>query len=182
MRGIDVSHWNNLEDIYKHGTQDFIIAKLTEGKTIVDYTAFTYYLYAKAFSQLFGVYHFAHPETNSVLDEFLNFKEHFKIFRDYSIAIYLDVEAKALTLNDAMLDEWCYEWLRRAKELSTSKVGIYISQSQCRRFKKCVDFPLWVARYRKEELGYGDVSPWQNATIWQYDSKGIDKNIMYERS
>lgn len=183
-RGIDLSHWNNWQDIFKNET-DFIIAKLTEGKTKVDYTAYYYALFADLLEVPFGVYHFAHPENNDVMDEVSNFMTNYKKFKEKAPAlIALDIEAEALTLTNGDLDYWCFEWMQTIEKLTGAEVVLYCSQSVCKRFTNRLarNFGLWVARYRKEELGYGDVTPWNTARIWQYDSKGTDKNILYERS
>ena len=183
MRGIDVSHWNHWSDLFKHDT-DFIIAKLTEGKSITDYTAYIYEALAEVYERPFGVYHFAHPEKNNVQDEIIHFLKQWKKFKKKPRWIALDIEGAALTLSDGELDYWCYEWLRQIEKETGAGVLLYCSQSQCKRFTDRIarNFELWVARYRKEEMGYGDVSPWNTARIWQYDNKEVDKNIMYERS
>lgn len=179
QKGIDVSHWNKLEDLWKYGKQDFLIAKLSEGKSMIDYTAYTYYMYARTFLQEFGVYHFAHPESNSVAQEVNHFLKCYEQFSDKEIKIWLDVEGKALTLNNNDLDNWCNEFLSIVKNHSYKLPGIYISQSQCKRFKKCKQWDLWVARYRDQNLGYGDINPWKEAYMWQYNSDGVDKNIKF---
>lgn len=176
MKTIDVSHWNNLEDLWKYDFEyEQIIAKISEGATLADYTAYTYYLYANAFKKLFSVYHFAHPQNNTAESEFKNFEKHYKKLNDTTVGIVLDIEGAALNYKD--LDNWCYEWLSRATKLTNNKVMIYMSQSSCKLFNKCKVYPLWVARYKDISKGYGDVSPWEKADLWQYDSKGIDKSI-----
>lgn len=177
-RGIDVSHWNNLSDIWENPI-DFMFAKLTEGKTMRDWTAYQYYTYADTLKIPFGVYHYAHPENNSAKEEFEHFHNFYKKFNNNEIAIALDIENKALLLDDKRLDEWAYEWLDYASQITNQPVYIYLQQSACCKFNKCTKYPLWVARYRAEVKGYGDVTPWSQAAIWQHDSKLVDKNIMY---
>lgn len=177
-RGIDVSHWNNLSDIWENQI-DFMIAKLTEGKSVKDWTAYQYYTYANALKIPFAVYHFAHPENNTAEEEFEHFHNYYKKFNNDRIAIALDIEAKALLLNAKDLDNWAYKWLNYASKITNQPIYLYVQQSACKMFNKCVEYNLWVARYREESKGYGDISPWSKATIWQHDNKLVDKNIMY---
>lgn len=177
-RGIDVSHWNNLADIWETDN-DFMFAKLTEGKTMKDWTAYQYYTYADALKMPFGVYHYAHPENNSASEEFEHFKNYYLKFKNDNLMIALDIEGKALYLDQDKLDQWAYDWLNMAQLLTQNKVYLYVQQSACKMFDKCKIHELWVARYRAESKGYGDVTPWNTASMWQYDSKLVDKNIMY---
>ena len=181
MRGIDVSHWNQLTDLFKYDS-DFIIAKLTEGKTVKDYTVYLYGAIAQAYEIPFGVYHFAHPEKNSVIDEVKNVEEALRGFHEKKPEmIAIDIEGNALICSNEYLDKWVYDFLTLLSTKTDAELLIYCSQSTCKRFSTVTanKYGLWVARYRKEDLGYGDVSPWNTARIWQYDSKDVDKNIMY---
>lgn len=180
-QGVDLSHWNQPEDMWKHITPNFIICKASEGKTIKDWTCKRYYLEAFCNNLSYGLYHFAHPEKNTVQDEVNNFIEVAETFPDEVIElIALDIEGDALKAKD--LEIWCMQWILEVRLLyPEAKILLYCSQGECKRFSKSManQVNLWVARYRKFELGYGDVSPWKEATIWQYDSKGVDKNIFY---
>lgn len=177
MKGVDVSHWNQKEDIFKHICPEFIIAKLTEGKSMTDWTCFDYHTIARSIGRPFGVYHFAHPEKNSAKKEAEHFIQQY-VKLNHMVWAALDVEGDALTVKN--LDEWCYEWLKEVEKILYFKPWIYMSQSSCKKFNKCTEYPLWVARYRMESLGYGDITPWKQAIMWQYDSNGVDKNIFYK--
>lgn len=180
--GIDLSHWNNLQDLWALPT-DFVIAKLTEGISMVDHTAYTYYLYTKNFEIPFGVYHFARPrkrpDTTGAVAEARHFLEAYAKFNNPSIVVALDYEEfiDDATPNDA----WAVSFLQEVKSETAVKPLLYCSQSKCKIFTEASKLSdLWVARYNRQ-MELGDISPWSQPLIWQYDSKGIDTNILFEK-
>jgi GH25 family lysozyme M1 (1,4-beta-N-acetylmuramidase) len=75
ISGIDVSHFQgtiNWSSVAAAGKQ-FAFAKATEGVTYVDPTVGTNTAGARAAGLLVGVYHFAHPDTNTAAAEAQHF-------------------------------------------------------------------------------------------------------------
>src|SRR3982751_3375048 len=75
VAGIDVSHWQgtiNWASVAAAGKQ-FAFTKATEGTTYVDPTLATNTSGAKNAGLLTGVYHFAHPDTDTAASEAQHF-------------------------------------------------------------------------------------------------------------
>ena len=95
--GIDVSHYNyittkssNVPSSYSAiGQSTFLIAKATEGTTIIDSKYNTHKQFARTKNLKFGAYHFL-SKTSSAKDQF----EHFKrvVGKDIDLVPCLDVE------------------------------------------------------------------------------------------
>lgn len=178
IEGIDVSHWNQITTIDDF-EPEFVIIKLTEGKTFSDNQAGLHYAKATMRGAQTGFYHFARAEKNDAIEEAEWFVNNLPKGAIGKSILVLDYEAKALSITSP--DDWALRWLTRVEQLTGVKPLLYCSQSVVRRFPKTQanGNGLWVARYRNKLLGYGDVTPWKFAAIWQYTSKPVDRDIFY---
>lgn len=176
LKGIDISHWNKSDTIekYLHNT-DFVIMKVTEGKTWVDPAWQLHDQKCNFYGMLKGYYHFARPDLgNSATEEAANFAHQVS---DKGNAVYaLDIEGAALHVKN--IDDWALKWLETIKTITKRKPLLYTSQSELWRFPKIAanNYGLWAARYN---IFLGKVKPWKFAAMWQYSSNPIDKNYFY---
>ena len=178
IEGIDVSHWNSLSAIDDF-EPEFVIIKLTEGKTFLDNEHNVHYSKALIKGAETGFYHFARAEKNdpySEADWFVGNIPNRALGRSILV---LDYEGKALSIADP--DSWALAFCERVEAKTGVKPILYCSQSVVKRFPKVQanGNGLWVARYRNKLIGYGDVSPWKFAAIWQYTSKPVDRDVFY---
>lgn len=178
LYGIDISHWQGY-NVIKEQEPSFAIIKATEGKTYHDSMMSAHYKIAKSYNVLTGFYHYARPENNDAIVEADNFLNRIPEEAIGNSIFALDVEGKALTIEN--IDDWAVRWSQRVENETGVKPLLYVSQSVVKRFPKmCAnDNGLWVARYRNHLLGYGDISPWKFAAMWQYTSKPVDRDIFY---
>ena len=178
IEGIDVSHWNPVTVIDDFEPQ-FVIMKLTEGKTLVDPDINLHYSKALMRGAQTGFYHFARAEKNDAIVEAEWFCKNLPPYAIGKSILVLDYEAKALSISSP--DDWALRWLTRVEQITGVKPLLYCSQAVVKRFPKVQanGNGLWIARYRNKLLGYGDVTPWKFAAIWQYTSKPVDRDIFY---
>lgn len=183
LKGIDISNWQNGIDIGKLDI-DFVICKATEGISYVDKTCDPYIQKAKSLGKLWGFYHFARENIAANEAEF--FYKNIKGYIGKGIPV-LDYEVWGKNSNDVT---WCEQFIQRFYDLSGIWCVLYISASNCSKFKnswipeKC---GLWVAGYPKsyttwasEAIPY-NITPWKFAAIWQFTSSlrlnGYNGNI-----
>lgn len=178
IEGIDVSHWNTLETIAEN-LPEFVFIKLTEGKTYRDNMALRHMEQAKEHHAAIGFYHYARAEKNDAVSEAEFFVANIPESELNTCVLALDYEGKALSIKD--VDTWALIFCKRVEELAGKKPLLYCSQSTVKRFPyvAACGFGLWVARYRNKLLGHGDIKPWKFCAVWQYTSKGVDRNIFY---
>lgn len=178
IEGIDVSHWNMIDTITNENP-DFVIIKLTEGVTFVDNLAKRHADIARRLDIPIGYYHYARAERNDAKREAEFFVSQIPQEDLQSAVLALDYEGKALSIKEC--DAWALRFMETVEEMTGKKSLLYCSQSVVKRFPQVAKngFGLWVARYRNKLLGAGDVKPFAFAAIWQYTSKGVDRNIFY---
>ena len=178
IEGIDVSHWNAIDTIPKYAPQ-FVMMKITEGCGFIDPDYLAHRQQCKNLSIPYGYYHYARAERNSAVDEARFFVTKIPHEDLQHAVLALDYEGKALSIKN--VDAWAYDFCSEVLRLTGKKPLLYCSQSTVKRFPRtCAGgFGLWVARYRNKLLGAGDITPWKFAAMWQYTSKGVDKNIFY---
>lgn len=178
IEGIDISHWNVLNVIDAYSPK-FVIIKATEGKTYADQQMYSAYKKCKEKGIRTGFYHFARAENNDAIAEADWFLKNLPKDCIGKSILVLDYEAKALTVKYP--DDWALRFCTRVEQQTGVKPLLYCSQAVVKRFPKTQagGYGLWVARYRNKLLGYGDVSPWKFAAIWQYTSKPLDRDIFY---
>lgn len=178
IEGIDVSHWNSIDTIVKERPQ-FVMMKLTEGYTYTDWQYTAHREQARNMGIPYGYYHYCRAEKNDAIKEADFFVSRIPQEDLPHVVLALDFEGKSLSIK--LVDDWALRFLVRVEQLTGKKPLLYCSQSTVKRFPRVAasGFGLWVARYRNKLLGCGDISPFKLCAMWQYTSKGCDKNIFY---
>lgn len=190
FKGIDIS---NHQAGLKPATLpiSFCICKATQGIAFTDRHMADWLKSLKTKKVPCGAYHFA-----SMFDATQEAKHFYNTVKPYmpDVVPFLDYEVWDLERDHV---KWCEEFIKEFKRLSGTYCGIYISASNCSRFKgsfipeKCA---LWVAGYPKKYTDYPatnkvpyNVAPWRSASIWQFTdvlklpgtSMNLDGDIAY---
>lgn len=182
--GFDVSHWNG-----KNGIEDgllnsppvstaFCFIKATEGKSYKDKLCDIHISKAIDNGLQIGLYHYARPENNTFSLEVSNFLSVYKKFdEDLNIIPILDWEGKALDC----AEQWAIMWLTTVHELTGITPIFYCQQSALKNYAGIakLNYPLWVARYRKFSSGVGNIEPFDKCNFWQYTSTPMDMSVFY---
>ena len=171
LKGIDISSYQHNVN---YAANDFVIIKASEGRSWKDPWLDRHYNNIKDEGILYGFYHYARPENNSMrseVDHFLNL-----VGGHIGKAIFaLDWEGKALNYGP----DKALEWLDYFYALTGVKPLFYCSDSQTSRYAKIAqkDYGLWDAKYSSHGPAHRG---WSNIAIWQYSSAGgLDRNIFY---
>lgn len=183
LYGFDVSHWNGYNGVIKGCNScphnpSFVFIKATEGKTYKDSLCDIFIRDAIDKDLQIGLYHYARPEKNTVSLEVTNFLSVYKKFDDYlNIIPILDWEGDALNCSE----KWAIDWLTAVNELTRITPIFYCQQSALKNYRgiSLLNYPLWVARYRKFELGVGNIEPFEKCNFWQYTSTPMDFSVFY---
>lgn len=183
LYGFDVSHWNGKDGVEK-GIANckkypaFCFIKATEGKAYKDKLCDIFVSNAMAKGLQIGFYHYARPEYNTVSTEVANFMSVYnKYDKRFNIIPILDWEGIALNFGE----DWALNWLTSVYELTGIKPIFYCQQSALKKYPNIakLKYPLWVARYRRFELGVGNIEPFELCDFWQYTSNPMDMNVFY---
>lgn len=172
LKGVDVSHWNKVASLKKVNNNDFMIVKLTEGKTYNDKSAEDWIEYAKSCDMLVGVYHYARPEKNGYAVEAAHFVERVKALDLIGEAILaLDYEGTALKYGE----DWALGFLTTVYEMTGVKPLLYVSSAYTDKFPSVAasDYGLWVADWTGD-LKASDYAPWTVVALHQYTNTPID--------
>ena len=171
LKGIDISSYQHN---VTYAANDFVIIKASEGRSWKDPWLDRHYNNIKDKGILYGFYHYARPENNSMraeVDHFLNL-----VGGHIGKAVFaLDWEGKALNYGP----DKALEWLDYFYALTGVKPLFYCSDSQTSRYAKIAqkDYGLWDAKYSSNGPAHRG---WSNIAIWQYSSAGgLDRNIFY---
>lgn len=180
LYGIDISNWQSglqpskIKKNSKGEKLDFVICKATEGTGFVDRYCDSFIQDCRKNKILFGFYHFAGHDDARKEAEF--FYDNCKGYVGAGIPV-LDYE-----VDNANNAQWCEKFLRRFHDLSGVWPILYISASRCSQYEgswipeKCglwvAGYPYTMASWTYDEMPY-DVSPWENAAIWQFTSQLI---------
>ena len=181
--GIDVSKWNNIEDL--ETSDDFVICKASEGVGYEDPQFVRNIEAAIENGKYVGAYHWARPDTNSAHDDAVNFVQTIKPYLG-KIMIVLDWEQPG-TVDQT---DWAASWLWEVYSMTGVKPVIYMSSSVAADphydwsgddYSVAKNFPLWVADYTTDDGGNHvisyDVSKHGWKTImWQYTGDGVDRS------
>ncbi len=191
IKGVDISN-HNLDYLSQinfaplHDDTMITIMKASEGITYKDRYLDLYYNIIHGASngapdadRLYGFYHFARPEYgNTPMMEAYNFLRLVRHHAGYAVYA-LDVEGAALSLTQARLDKWVYEWCRIVFESTGVKPMIYCSESATKRFPAAAEYDcgLWVAKWSDKKPK--SIKPWDFYAIWQTGTTGgkLDVNI-----
>jgi GH25 family lysozyme M1 (1,4-beta-N-acetylmuramidase) len=181
---VDLSHWNEIEDLSKTKSAGYkgAIHKCTQGIGFKDSAYITNKKRIRDINWCFGAYHFANAgNAESEAEWFImNLGE----IRNGDILV-LDYETYAR--KDA--DEWCLRFMDCVREklgLSKSRIILYTYHGILNKygFKKVSDagYKLWAARYGKQEQEPNkDYKPstgeFDKFWAWQYTSMGEVQGI-----
>lgn len=168
LSGVDFSHWQPSEMDVHISDYDFLIHKLTEGKSYTDPLANSR---IKKFAEKkpMLVYHFLR-DTAAVERE----AEHF-IFAlketgyMHTLGVALDYEVAHVNAAIAA------KWLQIVASATGKRPVLYcgdLEEKAVYQMVRAYDYGLWIARYRKE-------APDHACDFWQHTSKPFDKNIFY---
>ena len=166
LKGIDVSHHNNLDRILSIiDKPDFCIIKATEGITYND-PKFKHNVEICTEREIpIGFYHYARPEKNDPISEAKHFIDRIAPYIGKCI-LALDWEDKAL---DCSID-WALKFLNYVYCQTGVKSLFYCSSWYTTKINKIYenDYGLWVAQYtslKKPSIGvYPFWAMWQYAT------------------
>jgi lysozyme len=170
LYGVDISNYQRNVD---YGAYAFYIIKASEGRTYKDPLLDRHYNGVKATGKLYGFYHYARPENNSMraeVDHFLNLVGH-----HVGKAIFaLDWEGNALRYGA----DKALEWLDYFYARTGVRPLFYTSDSQTGRYAKIArkNYGLWDAKYSSRGPSHAG---WNIIALWQYQGSPIDKNVFY---
>ena len=170
LYGVDIS---NYQRNVNYSAYSFYIIKASEGRTYKDPMLDRHYNGVKATGKLYGFYHYARPENNSMrveVDHFLNL-----VGAHVGKAIFaLDWEGNALRYGAGKALEWLDYFYAR----TGVRPLFYTSDSQTGRYAKVAqkNYGLWDAKYSSHGPSHAG---WSNIAIWQYQGSPIDKNVFY---
>lgn len=166
LKGIDISHHNNLDRILSIiDKPDFCIIKATEGKTFTD-SKFKHNIQICQERNIpIGFYHYARPERNLAVEEAKHFID--------KVAPYLGECILALDWEDKALKcpvSWAKQFLDYVKVQTGVTPLIYCSASYTPRLKPILEgnYGLWVAHYTRMQKPVIGVYPFW--AFWQYST------------
>ncbi len=193
LHGIDISHYQRGLDLARIRA-DFVIVKASEGKDYKDPSCEDFARQTLALNRKLGLYHFAHPGTNTAQEEAAWFLEVFRPFIGKAIPA-LDWEA-----GDIADTAWAREWLDTVYRQSGVRPWIYMSESVVNREDWSAvarDYRLWMALYHDTAPAYNydmrnagtptAVRHWHSITCWQWSDNGrldgwegsLDMDVFY---
>lgn len=187
IRGIDISHyqqkvdWGKLKDAEVGGCPvNFVIVKATEGVTIRDVNYRENITQARRMNIITGAYHFFIPGSNPARQAQFFINNVRLLVGD--LPPILDVE-KVGSLSDRQLQNDVLTWLEIVERSFGVRPIIYCSYDfkvQHLNTPILDQYPLWIARYYKDDLGYpGQWMMWQYTDLGEVDGiKGkVDCNV-----
>lgn len=182
MRGVDVSHWNQVTSWSKvrAAGNEFCFIKATEGTSYLDPTFKVRKDQVRNAGMLLGVYHFA-KATNPIAEADW-FVSQVGELQPGEIVV-LDYETYSLTDPAS----WCLLWIQRVEQKLGFKPLLYTYHGLLTTYnwKKVSDYNvgLWAARYGLQQQEPNQ--SYRPATgsfpfymCWQYCSKGVVPGIV----
>ena len=170
LYGVDIS---NYQRNVNYSAYSFYIIKASEGRTFKDPMLDRHYNGVKATGKLYGFYHYARPENNSMIDEANHFLS--LVGHHAGKAIFaLDWEGNALRYGASK----ALEWLDYVYARTGVRPLFYTSDSQTGRYAKIAqkNYGLWDAKYSSRGPAHAG---WPIIAIWQYQGSPIDKDVFY---
>lgn len=170
LYGVDISNYQRSVD---YNAYAFYFIKASEGRTYKDPMLDRHYNGVKATGKLYGFYHYARPENNSMraeVDHFLNL-----VGAHVGKAVFaLDWEGNALRYGA----DKALQWLDYFYARTGVRPLFYTSDSQTGRYAKIAakNYGLWDAKYSSRGPAHAG---WGNIAIWQYQGSPIDKDVFY---
>lgn len=180
LKGIDISHHNTdqkiKEFISKYFSPDFVIHKLTEGRTYLDPDVLRrsdmLYEWTVMSKGLIGFYHYARPENNTARDEAENFIAHIPLKSKYTLYI-LDWEGNALKHDF----NWALEWCNIIHEKLGRWPIIYASASVVKKYGD--RYKLWWTAHYNPACDAGCTHDGVQEVLTQYSSSPIDCDVFH---
>lgn len=181
LKGIDISHHNTdkkiMDFISQHYMPDFVIHKLTEGKTYVDPKVTERYDQLRDWVMnskgLVGFYHYARPDNNTALEDARNYLGNLPMQNEYVLHI-LDWEGNALQ-HDFI---WALEWCNIVHEETGRWPIIYASASVIKKYGTKYKY-WWTAHYNPAcEAGCSHDGGAQEV-LTQYSNNPIDTDVFH---
>ena len=175
LKGVDLSHHNS-DSVFNQvlETSDFIIHKLTEGKTYIDPKVYERINKAREMHKLTGVYHYARPENNNPNEEAVHFANSIPACTDDTMLYILDWEGTSLHYNIA----WALEWCRLVKEYTGRQPLIYASANIVKRYGNRYGL-WWTAHYNKDCENGCEHDGGVNECITQFSNTPYDIDIFH---
>jgi len=164
LYGADASHYQR--EVPK---TSFAICKCTESLSFVDPTYKAKKKFCRDNGILFGAYHFLHNNPIEEAKHFLN-----------NIGDLKEGELVALDAETGQSPELCEKFLKYVENKLGFKPFIY---APVKNWNKSVDYPLWVARYGRNNGKINEDQPpnigkFKDWVIWQYTSaNGLDRDV-----
>ncbi|RLQ91621.1 GH25 family lysozyme [Falsibacillus albus] len=176
MKGIDVSHWNDVQDWKKVKDDgiEFVYIKATEGIDFVDPKLSDYYNGAKEAGLLIGFYHFARPKDyQTTMKEAKNFIQHTKAF-DADLPYVYDIEVSE-GLSAQQITSLAQVWLKEVEnKLGDVMIYSYSYFQKQYLLEDLTKYSLWIAHYDTPEPSF---SRWKEYKCWQSSDKGSVSGI-----
>jgi len=174
VRGIDISHyqrsidWAKVKEAEIAGNPiQFAVVKATEGVSLKD-SHFKDNIYkARRMNIITGAYHFFIPGCNAK-QQALYYINNVSL-KQGDLPPILDVE-KIGSLSTRQLQNDVLTWLEMVEKHYGVRPIIYANYDFKKNYLSTPvldQYPLWIARYYQEELGYD--APW---VMWQYTDNG----------
>ena len=170
LKGVDVSGYQSAD--FDFSPYDFGIVKVSEGLNTQNRNYPAQAQKCVSQGRLLGLYHYAHPETNTAAAEVKDFLGRCKQYIGKAI-LCLDWEGDAV----GQPVSWALDWCNRVQQ-ETGVRPFFYSYSSYLRVTDCSSiakkFPLWLAQYTSGTPSWGN--DWKKWTIWQYTSDPVDTN------
>jgi len=167
LHGIDISHWQSGLNVAKTG-KDFVIAKATQGVSMVDAECDNFIQAAKKAGMKYGVYAFYDYDDGSPEAQADFFVKHVQGYVGEGILV-LDWEngnTKDVATAKKFLDRvYAKTGVKPLIYFNKSVLGSADWSSVAK-----ADYGLWYARYVDDLTD--SVSPWKSAALWQSTSSG----------
>ena len=168
MQGLDISSYQrdiNVGSLKSLG-YDFVILRVSEGRTIADDKFNDFYNSAKAAGLRIGAYVYSHADSEERAKDEVNFARSLIKGRELPLGLYIDIEGDMLSMSNERLRKVTSAFIRSV-ESAGYQSGIYSSELTGWAKISSSDFPnsfVWVAQYSRE--------PRIPCDIWQKTEKG----------
>jgi GH25 family lysozyme M1 (1,4-beta-N-acetylmuramidase) len=180
LNGVDVASYQTPAQAGQSGI-DFVIVKATEGLSYVNPKCNAEYASAKKAGHLLGLYHYASggdpvAEANYFIANIKNY------VGEAVLALDWEQGSNAAWGNTG----WALKFAQRIHSLAGVWPLIYVQASAVAQVASCAAYcGLWIAGYPINADSWTvpsfmySTGAWKSATIWQFSSAGIDRNVFY---
>ncbi|WP_461213879.1 GH25 family lysozyme [Lacticaseibacillus sp. GG6-2] len=180
LKGVDVASYQTPAQAGQADI-DFVIVKATEGLSYVNPKCNAEYAAAKKAGHLLGLYHYASggdpvAEANYLIANIKNY------VGEAVLALDWEQGSNVAWGNTG----WALKFVQRVHTLTGVWPLIYVQASAVAQVASCAPYcGLWIAGYPVNADSWTvpsfpySTGAWKSATIWQFTSAGIDRNIFY---